>query len=188
MPQANSPAKLSVDFTGVSVGGGGSSDRVPEGDYLAEVHDYRVGPTKKDPSIDMITWTLKIVEPAKYAGKTIISRNVLSKESLWSLRAFLVSMLGEDKIPASSLSVPLAAIKAKRKKVGLTLIDDEPYNNKIKSKIADTFPVSDWADRQSTASGDDIDDDDEDAPAAKAADVTASDDDEDLDEIDVDDI
>lgn len=181
---ANRPSKISVDFSGVEINKGLGSDHIPAGDYLAEVVDCIQKTKKDDPSTKMLLWSFRIVEPAAFKGKRLLNNTVLKKESLWALRSMLVNMLGEEKIPQSVVSIPIDKIIEAKKKLGVTVEDDE-YNGKLKSKIVDTFSLSDWQNRKSTATSDDIVDDDEDDVKASA---TASDDDEDLDEIDVNDL
>lgn len=186
MPSERTPARLSVDFTGVSIGGGGRSAHVPEGDYLAQVTAIIEKPVKDDPSRKMLRWTWSLVEPQKFAGKIIYDNTLLENSSLWKLRSLLADLMGgEEKVPAKKLDVPLGTIVSKKMKIGLTLEDHE-YNNKLSSQVAATFPKAQWAERQATASSEDIEDDEDEETTKEAA--TSSDDDEDLEEIDVDDI
>jgi hypothetical protein len=190
MPADRTPAKLSVDFSGVEVRKGGRTDHIPEGDYLVQVMKVVERGKKADPTVRMLNWHFQVVEPAKFKGKNIFNNTLLAKENLWALRSLLVDLLGgEDKVPASKVSIPLETITAKKMRVGITVVDDE-YNNKPTSKIVGTFPKAEWEERKTTATSDDIEDDDEDeedtSDPKEAA--TASDDDEDMDEIDIEDI
>lgn len=180
----NRPSRISVDFSGVEVNKGGRADHIPEGDYLSEVVDCIQRTKKDDPSVKMLNWHLKIVEPAQFRGKSVYNNTVLVPESLWALRSFLVNMLGEDKVPQRSLEIPIEKIVKAKKRVGITVADDE-YNGKLKSKVVDTFSPNEWADRHSTSTGSDIVDDDDEEDVKDA--VTSSDD-EDMDEIDLDDL
>jgi hypothetical protein len=168
------PAKLTVDFTGVEVRQ--QSFHFPEGDYLMKVKNVTVGDTK-DGSKKQVTWTLACSQPAKYTGKTVFYRNTLTRESLWALRKFLVDLLGEDKVPAKSVDIPLAAIVAKGPEVGVTLTDDE-YNGKIRSKVDATFPASEYVEAQEGLD-----------PDSEESEETESDGEEaETDEIDLDDL
>lgn len=189
MPKESTPAKLSLDFSGVEIRKGAVSDHVPEGDYLAQVDAIVKTHVKDDATRGMLRWTFSIVEPAKYKGKKIVHNTLLEATNLWSLRSLLADLLGgEEKVPQKKLDIPLGVIVSKHLRIGITAEDNE-YNNKIRSQVGATFPKADWAERQATATSDDIDEDeeDEDEEDTKSA-ATSSDDDEDLEEIDVDDI
>jgi hypothetical protein len=183
VPRSNTPATLSLDFSGAEIRRGGGGDRVPEGDYLMQVVGVTQETKKDDPSRHYLRWKTVVVEPKSVAGentsgKTIYNNTSLVPENLWALRTFLVDLLGEDKVPQSKVNIPLAKIVAAKPKFGATIADGEPYNGKIKSEIKATFNKSEWTALQSTTS-----DDDEDVEEAATAD-----DGEDMDEIDVDDI
>lgn len=187
MPLPNRPSKITIDFAGVEVRKGGGSDHIPEGDYLVETHDIQQTTKKDDSSVKMLVWDFRVAEPAKYKGKRLIYRTVLTPESLWSLRSLLIDLLGEEKVPQSRLDIPLEKIIKARLKLGVSVQDDE-YKGKLKSEIQGTFSKADWQARAAEATGADVEDEEEvDEEEVKSAAVT-SDDDEDMDEIDVDDI
>jgi hypothetical protein len=170
--QNRTPAKLSVDFTGIERGGGGRNPRVPEGDYLVQVVGCEYRSKKDDPSKKSLRWTLKYLEGnAKAIGKTHRHTTGLSKEALWSLRGFLIDLLGEDKVPQRAVDIPIAKIVAAKPKIGVTM-EDDLYDDKETSKVAATFPKSDWAALKA---------------AAEAADEDEDEDEEDEDEIETDD-
>lgn len=188
MPAPNRPKVISVDFTDVTISGGGlRSDHIPEGDYLARVVDCQEFEVKDQKGVKRLVWSLEIVEPTKYAGKKVLNSTTLKKESLWALRAFLANMIGEERVPQSILKIPIEKIVTAKKQVGVTVEDDDYNPNKLKSKVTDTFPKSEWESRSQTASGDDIEEEEEDEEEVKEK-ATSSDDDEDMDDIDVEDI
>lgn len=202
-PQGKTPAKLTVDFTGVEVGGQRGA-HVPEGDYLSKVTGVTHQHKKDDETKFNLNWKLEIVEPTKFAGKVIYYRTALGKESLWSLRSFLVDMLGEDKVPKKVVDLPLALIVKKQPKVGITLVDDDYNPDRLKSKVVGTFSKSDWEslspdaeeaeDEEAEDEEEEEEEEEEEAPTPKKkaktpkAAVTESDDDEDMEEIDMDDL
>jgi hypothetical protein len=156
------PKSLSVDFTGIERGGGGTNPHLPEGDYLARVTDCKLRTKKDDPSRKHLAWNLTILEGNKKGiGKSIIHRTGLTQESLWSLRGFLMDLLGEDKVPQSAVDIPIATIVSKKPRIGITLEDDD-YNGKDTSKVSATFPKADWADLKAAAESDDDEDEEED--------------------------
>jgi hypothetical protein len=137
------PAKLTVDFTGVEIGGGLRADRVPEGDYLLQVTGCQMLAKQSDSSRRYLLWTLKVVEPKSLAGKKLIYRTSLVREALWNLRTFLAAMLGEDKVPQRALELPLPKIVAMKPIIGATVQDDE-YEGKVRSEISAVFPKADY--------------------------------------------
>lgn len=175
------PAKLSVDFTGVERGGGGRNPRVPEGDYLVQILDYEVRSKRDDPSKKHILWKTKLLEGnSKGVGKMFNHRTGLTKESLWSLRGFMMDLLGEDKVPQRAVDLPLAAIVAKKPKIGFTIEDDE-YDGKETSKVSATFPKSQWAELKAAAEAAD-EDDDEDEEDDEEEEIETEDEDEEEEE------
>lgn len=173
MPMGRAPAKLTVDFSGVEVRQG--SVHLPEGDYLMEVAGCELRSKKDDESRKYLLWALRVVEPESAKGKTIYHRTSLVKESLWSLRKFLVDLLGEDKVPQKALDLPLAKIVAAKPRLGVTLQDDE-YEGKLKSEVAATFSKNEFQQDRSTLDSTDEADENDEAET------------EDTDEIDLDDL
>lgn len=191
MPKPQVPASLTVDFSNVEERreGGGKAAHVPAGDYLMQV----IGVEKKhkkgeETGPGYLNWKTAIVKPAKYANAgNVWHITTLKEEGLWSLRNFIEDL--GIKVPKSSVKLPLAQIVEKKLMFGATIDDDEPYNDKIKSKIFATFKKADYEDTG------EVDDDDDDSTGATA--TTDDDDDteeavveedEDLEELDVDDL
>lgn len=162
MPKpGGTPKKLSIDFTGIDRGGGGKNPRVPEGDYLVQVLDCEYRSKKDDPSKKSLRWKLKYVEGnAKAIGKVHRHTTGLSKEALWSLRGFLIDLLGEDKVPQSAVDVPIQKIVNAKPKIGVTMVDDD-YDGAETSKVSATFPKADWAALKAAAEASDDDEDEE---------------------------
>ena len=160
-PQVKTPKSLSVDFTGIERGGGGSNPRLPEGDYLARVVGCELRTKKDDPSKKHLLWKLQITDGNKRGvGKSFNHRTGLSNESLWSLRGFLMDLLGADKVPQRAVDIPIEAIVKKQPSLGITIEDDD-YNGKETSKISATFPKADWASLKGAATADDEEDEED---------------------------
>jgi hypothetical protein len=180
MPSDKPVTTLSVDFSGVEDRqSGGSAAHVPEGDYLLKLESASVKKNSKNDGKHVL-WIFKIVEGA--GRGTVYHRTTLKEEQLWSLRNLLSDLLQKD-IPKKALNIDFA--KYKGKTVGATLEDDDPYEGKIKSKIAYTFPASEWEEKQeSTDDSDDEEDEDQSIDATDDDD----DDEEELETVDVEDI
>ena len=199
VPASKTPAKLSVDFSGVEIRRGGSSIHIPEGDYLLRAIGCERKPKKDDPSRFYLNWKCEVAEGTHKGKGPIYHITTLDPEKLWGLRTFLVDLLGgEEKVPQKAVDIPLAKIVAAKPRFGATLVDDE-YDGKVKSKIAATFSYTDWKTMSATAEpeSEDEDEDGEEevrvptksskAKAAAAA-ATESEENEDMEEIDVDDL
>lgn len=187
------PKKLTVDFSGVEVSKGGANPRIDEGDYLFQVIDASVMPTKKDKTKKQILWVMTIKEARKgaekWVGKKFRYRTGLWDEALWSVRSFLIDLMGEDEVPQSRLDIPLAKIVKKKPLIGASVEDDEYGDDTVKetSKISGTFPASDWANIKSATAADDDDDDDEEDEDEEEDEEEEDSDEEDEDEEEEDD-
>jgi hypothetical protein len=178
MPTKVKPEKITADFTGIEDRRGGGV-HVPPGDYIVKVKDYELRHKKnEDGTFDKerpyLNWELTIVSPSEYKGKTLYHITSLVKESLWNLRNFLEDM--GVTVPKKAVDVPLARLIGRE--VGVT-VDDDEYNNQIRSKVQTTFSKS------SAAEVAEVDADEDEVEEAA---TTASDDDEDTEELDLDDL
>lgn len=181
----NKPAKISLDFSNVEDRRSGKKGvRLPEGDYLFEMRDYEIK-TKTGGDSKYISWQAYALAPSEHKGKgPIYHISSLKKENLWSIRNLLEDM--GIKVPKKMVDIPLA--KCLKRPFGGTLEDDEYTNDEnkttIKSKIASTFPASEYADVSGTTDEDEEEDTDEEA----ATEAVTSDDEDDMEELDIDDI
>lgn len=158
MAKKNKAGVVNVDFSNVKEGGGGV--RVPEDDYHMRVASLKQDISEKN-SNPMLVAQFAFVDKkvAKKAGGTIRENFVLTEKSLWKLRDFLEAC--GIKVPKSSVNIPIK--KLVNKEFGATVVDDEPYNNRIKSKIADYMTIADF---ESGAVDDEDEDDLEDSDDA----------------------
>lgn len=144
--------------------GGGGSVRVPEDDYPARLVKIertlvKSGDNEGKP---MLVLHYKI-KSGKHKGKVIKDRIAIIASTMWKLRQ-LYEAIGK-KVPTKAFKIDLDGLEGSD--VAITVVDGEPYRNKIKSEISDVQPID------SLEEDDDDDDDDED--------------DDDLEEVDVDD-
>jgi len=127
---------ITVDFTGVEVGGG--RVHIPEGDYALKIEKVKnaKGEESGKAYLDL---TFKVTKGEKKGvGKSLRHSCSLQKQSLWNLRNLL---------EACGMQVPSKAVKSDTNKlVGKecagTVVDDE-YEGKKKSIISAFFPMSD---------------------------------------------
>jgi hypothetical protein len=125
-----------LDFTDVKDGGASfNKKRVPMGDYLAKVTKCEDSPTKETKEPQWL-YTIELVE--KYTDRKFPYYCKLQANQLWKVRNLFL---------AAGISIPKRKVKLDPnrvvgKLVGLTLEDDE-YDGKMQSNIAQFFPASD---------------------------------------------
>lgn len=155
--------KIPVDFSKVPERG---SVRVPEGDYVAKLVKAEKTNAKSSGN-PMLVIRLELQSGPKDArGKALTDRHILVEDSLWTLRNMLEAMGYKVKPAAMKIDVDKMLIG---KKVGITVVDGDEYNGRIRSEVGDYIPVS--------AVG----------KVVKADDADLFDDDEDEEEFDLDD-
>jgi hypothetical protein len=129
--------QVTVDFTDTEVGMGRM--KIPEGDYgfrIAQIVSRKAQSTGNP----VLVFGLKVIQGNKDAiGKILPHNCTLTKNSLWNLRN-LLEATGKQ-VPSKALKIDLDKL------IGLTLagtvIDDQPYEGKIKSIITAFFPLAD---------------------------------------------
>jgi len=169
VPQKVKPRSLTIDFTNVE--DKRQATHIPPGDYIAKILDYEIKSKKDDEDRKYINWKLSVISPEANKGAILYHITSLVPESLWNLRNLL-----EDvgfKVPKKAVDVPLE--KAVNREVGIT-VDDDEYDNKIRSKVQATFSKS------SAAEVAEVDADEEEVA------TIATDDDEDTEELDLEDL
>lgn len=198
---AKSPARrdeVELDFGETESRGGkkrsGGRKHYPEGDYAVKITRAEVGksPEKGTPQVSV---TFQFTA-GKLKGKDITDQFYLSEKALWRFRNLLEA--AGIKVPSKAVKVKMSMLKGKT--LAITL-EDEEYDEKMQSRVTDTFALSELdADDDTEIESDDDDeseDDDEDEDEDEDEDdededddeeEKASDDDEDLESIDLDDV
>jgi hypothetical protein len=184
---------LRIDFRKEEEGGGGGI-RIPENDYAAKiVGAKKIRSSEKDTPGILIKCK---VTSGKQKGKVLPDRLWITPKSLWRIRS-LLEAIGVT-VPKSVVNVPLK--KLLNKELGITVVDDDPYQGRIKSKIADFIDLEtlnednddEDDDDDEDVDDDDSDDDEEDEDSDDDDEDDSDDDDEDdedeLDELDLDDL
>jgi Protein of unknown function (DUF669) len=125
---------------------GKRADRVPEGEYGFKVLKATKGESsqKKTPQVSFYVQVIKDpTHTGKYKGKKLYDNCFLTDEALWRLRNRLEAM----GIPVKSRkAMKLDLAETIGKKFGGT-VEDEEYENKIKSRIQDAYPYDEVEDR-----------------------------------------
>lgn len=163
--------KVRVNMKGVE---GRTSTRFKPGDYAAKIIKAVAGESseKKTPQV-MVTFQ---ITDGKYKGKKSNDAFYLTKNALWRFRNLLEA--AGVKIPKGIGDIDLTKLKGKE--VAITFADDE-YENKIRSRVTDVFPVADLRELEDE---DDELDEDEDEEDEDEEDDDEDEDDEDEDEED----
>lgn len=190
---------LKVDFSGVEKEVRKRGKRIPEGDYLCKI--VTAEKRKKEGSSSYyLSWKFQIIENAqggkKQAGIPLYYITSLKPDALFNLRNLIYSAT-DGKTNVAGKVVTLNPSKYYGKKIGVT-VEDEEYDNKVRSKAVDVMPPSqleaeeeDEEDEDETEEeededeGDEEEDDDEDEDEE---DEDEEDDEDDLDDVDDDDL
>jgi hypothetical protein len=132
---------VKVDLTGVTERKGGRAAHVPEGDYLLKLKRATKAQNNNKDGYH-IRWEFNIIKGPGRSRDTVYHRTSLKPDALWNLANLLTALRGGKEVPKQSLSLDLT--KFFGKDVGATLIDGEPYNDRIKSEVSDFFPASEY--------------------------------------------
>lgn len=160
---------IQVDFGSMKEGSG--STRVPEDDYVVVIKSAKA--TTFQSGNSGIEMDLEIAE-GKHKGKVVRDRIVFTPKTLWRLRD-LLEAIGIE-VPRRVVNLPLKKLMGQE--LGVTLVDGEPYNNRIKSEVADYLDAE-------TARGAEDDDEDEDDELEDEDELETEEEEEDEDEDDL---
>jgi hypothetical protein len=125
-----------VDFTEAGSGGG---TRVPEGEYTLRLLKTKLGKSSTDKP--MLTLTFGIDE-GEFQGRQITLNQLLERKNVWFLHTMLVAM---------GLQVPEVKQKLNSdawvgKRVRARLIDGQEFRNRIRSEVAEFYPLPETPD------------------------------------------
>jgi hypothetical protein len=194
----SSKNEVRVDFSDTESRGGkkntGRRKHYPEGDYHGKCTSAEITRSRGEKKTPEILVTYKIMA-GKHKGGTIIDDLYLTDSALWRVRQTLEAM--GIKVPSSR--VKLDVRKMKDKEVALTLEDDE-YEDKIRSRVTDTYLLSELEEDEGDESDDEEEeeeadedeeedeDEDEDDGDDEEEDEDEEEEDDDLEEMDLDDL
>lgn len=174
--------KVRIDFGDVPTDIRKRGRRIPEGDYLCKVSkvERKKG---KESGATYFAWQFQILNDArggtKQKGVTLYYTTSLKKDALFNLRNLIFAASdGKKNVAGKSLDFDPASILGKQ--IGV-VVEDEEYEEKIRSRAVDIMPPSQLASDE----GDDDDDeeDDEDDDEDSDDDDESDDDDDDEDEL-----
>jgi len=172
--------KFKVDFTETESRGGkksmGARRHYPPGDYAVKCvrAELTTSSEKDTPGVRV---TFRILS-GEHKGGEVTDTAWLTPKSLWRLRNMLEAM--GIKIPSKAVNVDTGIMQGKS--LAITL-DDEEYDNKVYSRVVDTFLLSELEEVESDEDTDDLgtDEDEEEGEESEKED-------DDLEEIDLDDL
>jgi hypothetical protein len=188
----------SLDFSGVEKERRQRAKRIKEGDYILKITKVERKKNKKGDAY-YFSWTMQVVEDAKggkkYAGVPFWYTTSLKPDALFNLRNLVFAATDGKKNLAGKKAVKFNPQEFVGAKLAGTVEDDE-YEGKIKSVVADVFPLSelveeedeDEEDEESEDDDDSDDDDDDDEDDEEDDDEDDEDDDEEDDDEDEDDL
>lgn len=169
---------VSINMKGVE--GRKAGRRYKPGDYAVKIVKVEQGVSSKKKT-PQISFTLAFTD-GKYKGKQIMYDCYLTPDAMWRLRNTLEA-LGTE-VPNKAYKLDLR--KLKNLEMAVT-IDNEEYEQKIRSRVIDTFPLSELEDLEDEDDEDEDEDEDEDDDEDEDEDDEDEDEDEDDDDDDEDD-
>lgn len=154
-------------------GGGGRSDRVPEGDYVLKL--VKIEKRKAKETDNTVLWAFFKIAQGPKKGKKIVERFTLTPKALFRLRNWLEAMGLE--VPEKKTAIKYG--KYVGEEVGATIVDGEEYKNRIPSEVGEFIPVDEVEEDDEDEDDDELEEDDE---------LDEDEDDEDLEEVDLEDL
>ena len=141
---------VKVDFTDVEDG----YAKVKDGDYLTKIVDIE----QKDSQSGnpYLKWVLEISE-GKHSGKKLSHITSLQSQALFNLKSTLQA-LGVE-VPRSKMSLRI------KDYLGLplaTVVENELYQGKSRSKVVEVYSAEDWEDEEDEEEEEEEEDDEED--------------------------
>lgn len=136
--------KIRVDFSDTEKDIRKRGKRIPEGDYLCKIVSCEKKKSEKAGGGPYLNWKFQVIENAqgatKQAGTPLWFITSLKPEALFNLRNLIYAATdGKKNVAGKVVSIDPSAYYGK--KIGVTVEDDE-YNNKIRSKAVDVMPPS----------------------------------------------
>jgi len=179
---------MRVDFGDVPQERRQRSRHIPPGDYVAKIVSWKKKYKDDDKSnVPYLQWTIQIAE-GKHKGVPLYENTSLKKDALFNLRNLIFAATdGKRNVAGKTVDFNPDALVGK--KIGI-IVEDNEYNNTIRSQIGDVRPLSEMEDDDEE--GDDEDEEgeeEEDDEDDEEEDEDEEDEDEeDLDEVDVEEI
>ena len=152
--------QIVVDFSKANSTGG--RIRLPEGDYKVKVRKVSHDTSKN--GNPMLIWDFEIIE-GKHRGKVLHERTMLMENSYWRLKQLLEAM--GITVPSKRVALDLARYPGKE--LGVTVVDDEPYEGRINSKISDYVDIDVVGEEDEDEDVEEDEEDEEEEPAPKKA-------------------
>jgi hypothetical protein len=175
--------KTVVDFSNTNSSGG--RVRLPEDNYKVRVKSVKHETSKA--GNPMLVWEFEIVG-GKFEGKMLRERTVLQENSLWKLKQLLEAM--GIQVPSKRVALDLARYPGKM--LGVAVVDDEPYEGRVNSKVSDYMDVAvlDGEDEEEEYEEDEEEEEEEPAPRkrSKKAREAVAEDEEEIEDLDLDSI
>jgi Protein of unknown function (DUF669) len=189
--RARASKKMRIDFTGVPEERRQRGRHIPPGEYVGKITSWKKKYKDDDKTnVPYLQWTIQVAE-GKHKGVPLYENTSLKKDALFNLRNLIFAATdGKKNVAGRTVDFDPDALLGK--KIGL-IVEDNEYNNTIRSQIADVRPLSEMEDDDEDEEGDDEEDEDEDDESdqdeeEEEDEETEEEEDEELDEVDVDEI
>lgn len=126
MAKKDKGATFTVDFSGVTEGGGGGNKRIKAGTYHATITKVELGTSQSGNSKAVLTWT---IDEGKYEGTTLVEHMAFTEKAAWRPYNLLVAM---GKSPEKKMS-KVNPLGWKGASLYIDVEDDEYTNNSDKT-------------------------------------------------------
>ena len=190
MARERASKKMRIDFSGVPEERRQRGRHIPPGEYVGKITSWKKKYKDDDKSnVPYLQWVIQVAE-GKYKGTPLYENTSLKKDALFNLRNLIYAATdGKKNVAGRTVDFDPDAIVGK--KIGV-IVEDNEYNNQIRSQIADVRPMSEMEDDDEDEEGEAEEDEDEDEEDSHDDDDEDEDDEEedeeDLDEVDVEEI
>lgn len=182
---ASKSKSMRIDFSDVPKERRQRFRHIEEGEYLAKIVSHKKKWKDNDKSnAPYIAWTIQITD-GKYKGTPFIENTSLKKDALFNLRN-LIFAATDGKKNVAGKAVQFNPDSLVGVKIGI-IVEDEEWDNKMRSKIADVRPLSEMEDEDEEEATED-EDEDEDEEDEDEETEDEDEDEDDLDEVDVEEI
>jgi hypothetical protein len=180
---------MEVDFTGTDTEIRQRAKHIPPGNYMTKIVGWKKKYKDNDKSnAPYISWRFQITE-GKHKGTPLFENTSLSPDALFNLRNLIFAATdGKKNVAGKKIKFNPDNLVGK---AILCVVEDDEWNNKIRSVVADVRPPSEAEEEEEEDEEEEDEEEEEEEDEdedEEDEDEDEEDDDEDLDEVDVDEI
>jgi uncharacterized protein DUF669 len=145
---AREPSKktMRIDFGGVPEERRQRGRHIPEGEYAAKIVSWKKRYKDDDKTnVPYLQWVIQVAD-GKYKGVPLYENTSLKKDALFNLRNLIYAATdGKRNVAGKTVEFNPDALVGKRICI---VVEDNEYNNTIRSQIADVRPISEMEEEE----------------------------------------